>query len=60
MGLSEMTISNYYNVCPFSCIVSTLHSKNIYFKETTYTKVHCYVQDLRGLNIPVTPKGINK
>ena len=59
-GRSGMTISNYHNVCPLSCIMNTLHSQNKFFKETTYTKVHFYLKDLRGLNKPGTPKGINK
>ena len=55
-----MTISNYHNTCPLSCIINTLHIQNIFFKETTYTKVHFYVKDIKGLNKPVTPMGINK
>ena len=55
-----MIISNDYNVCPRSCIMDTLHIQNLFFKETTYTKVHlCInVQDLTELNKPVTSKGI--
>ena len=55
-----MTISNYHNVCSLSCIMNTLHSQNKFIKETTYTEVLSYLKDLRGLNKPVTPKGINK
>ena len=40
--------------------MNTLHSQNKFFKETAYTKVHFYLKDLRGLNKPGTPKGINK
>ena len=59
-GRSGMTIFNYYNVCPLSCIMDTLHSQNIFFKETAYAKVHFYLKDLRGLSKPGTTKGINK
>ena len=59
MGRSGMTISNYENVCPLSCMY-TLHSQNKFFKETTYAKVHFYLKDLRGLNKLGTPKDINK
>ena len=33
---------------------------SIFFKETKYTKVHFYLKDLRGMNKPGTPTGINK
>ena len=39
-----MTISNYHNACPLSCIMYTLQSQNAFLIETTYTKVHFYVQ----------------
>ena len=59
-GRSGMTISNYYIVCMPLCIMNTLHSQNIFFKETTYTKLHLYSKDLRGLSKPGTAKGMNK
>ena len=60
MGRSGMTISNYHNVYPLSWIMNMLHCQNKLFKETTYSKVNFYLKDLRGLNKPGTPKGINK
>ena len=50
----------YHNVCPLSFIMNTLHNQNKFFKEATYTKVHFYLKNLRGLNKPGTPNGINK
>ena len=40
--------------------MNTLQSQNIFFKETTYTKVYFYVKDLRGMKKPVSTKSINK
>ena len=39
-------MSNYH-VCPLKCIVNTLDSENIFFKETAYTKVHFYIRPKR-------------
>ena len=32
---SGMAITNYHNVCLLSCIMNTVHSQSIFFKETT-------------------------